>query len=321
MFTTLNSADTRDFVIRLMYEGKEVNEWRLLEEHAPPMPSLGKMNKHQAEDPVAVARYFDLKMKLFFKHIVGVDLDKVSTHVDGSATEYGRGLFGVVRALHSPIETQCRGGLHGHTLLWVLHPMLSDFLDQLGRRHLDESMKTRLTNWRRAVIEKVGGTQFESVEEVGRQLGLSKGALPPLPMTVRDRTSTFMDGALEEDDLVELPIPESADNADALRYERTLGALNEAYEIEREIERMGLEDPRSGEIKVHPWGGRAGLGPMRGPKNRRQFVPVDQGPEFDPFECANNDPKNKERGNSRFRYPLTGAATFCSQGFGVLDTA
>ena len=67
VFTTLNVADTRDFVVNLMYNDEPLYAWRVMDEHAPKMPSVGKMNENQAADPAVVARFFDLKMRSFMK--------------------------------------------------------------------------------------------------------------------------------------------------------------------------------------------------------------------------------------------------------------
>jgi hypothetical protein len=51
------------------------------------------------------------------------------------------------------------------------------------------------------VLARVGSVQFDAAEEVGRQLGLDGGDLPPLPLGPRDRTLAYADGKLEESDL------------------------------------------------------------------------------------------------------------------------
>ena len=55
VFTTPNIADTRNLMVSLMYEGADVQRWRLLEETAPEMPSTQEMLRRVAADPVAQA--------------------------------------------------------------------------------------------------------------------------------------------------------------------------------------------------------------------------------------------------------------------------
>ena len=124
------------------------------------------MKKLVAKDPATVAEFSDVMQHLFLRHVLGVNLVNGHTNVDGSATEFGRGLFGPVRAYHGPVETQGRGGLHAHYLVWLDHPMTAHVLDQLRRGLLGDALRARLLTWRRSVIEKVASTQFESVERL-----------------------------------------------------------------------------------------------------------------------------------------------------------
>ena len=69
MFTTTNFADVCSPVLNLMYRGESIGAWRLLEEHAPAMPSTEEMLKLVARDPVSQALFFDLMAKLFLQHV------------------------------------------------------------------------------------------------------------------------------------------------------------------------------------------------------------------------------------------------------------
>jgi hypothetical protein len=105
------------------------------------------------------------------KQILGVDITTGKKPAHGVASEYGRGIFGVVHAFLAPVETQGRGGLHPHIHVWTLHPMKAHLLDQLRRGLMTDELKHCLQQWRTAVIDKVASMQFESVEEIGRQSG------------------------------------------------------------------------------------------------------------------------------------------------------
>jgi hypothetical protein len=127
VFTTPNIADTRQPMMSLLYENGSVARWHLLEEHDPEMPAMQEMLRRVASDPVSQAVLFDEMMRLFFRHILGVDLPRgqgYHSRSDGIASEFGRGIFGVVQAFLAPIETQGRGGLHAHIHVWVLHPLV-----------------------------------------------------------------------------------------------------------------------------------------------------------------------------------------------------
>ena len=58
--------------MRMFYQGEELSSWRFIEEHAPWMPGYARMLRMTAHDPAGVAMFFDLQMKLFCKHVLGV---------------------------------------------------------------------------------------------------------------------------------------------------------------------------------------------------------------------------------------------------------
>ena len=73
MLTTVNPSDTRNVIVKLMYEGADVAQWRCqLDKEAPEMFSVQGMNRVVARDPVAMAEFFDLTLRLFLRHAVGV---------------------------------------------------------------------------------------------------------------------------------------------------------------------------------------------------------------------------------------------------------
>ena len=136
---------------------------RLLEEHAPTMPSIEKMRRLVARDPVGQALVFDLMLKLFLQHVLGVSPEM---HADGVASAGGFGVFGPVQAYFGPVESQGRGGLHPHMHVWLLHSMTSSLLAQLRAGEDVEGLEQKLERWRSAVLAKVASMQFDSVEEM-----------------------------------------------------------------------------------------------------------------------------------------------------------
>ena len=104
IFTTVNPSDTRSVVVKLMYDGADVATWRIeLNKEAPEMYSIDEMNRVVARDPVAMAEFFDMILRLFLHHVVGVSPD---LHADGVASSCGvGGVFGPVLAFFGPVET------------------------------------------------------------------------------------------------------------------------------------------------------------------------------------------------------------------------
>ena len=184
--------------MRVFYNDKQVWAARLLEEHAPKMPTRAEMNGQSAQDPVSVALFFNVMMELFLKHFLGVDRTCPKGHPDGVASEFFRGLFGVVQAYHGAVETQGRGGLHAHMHVWLKHPMTAHVLDKLRRGLFDDDLRQRLEEWQEAVRWKVGSLQFEGVEEIGRQLKIPKAHVAPLPFSSKQQQQTRTRGIKEE---------------------------------------------------------------------------------------------------------------------------
>ena len=212
VFTTMNPADTKHPLMRLLYEDEPVAMWRLLERDEPDYVRKANMLKRVAEDPVSQALFSDLMMHLFLKHMLGVQPMGQRGFCDGAAFSGQPGLFGVVQAYFAPVETQGRGGLHAHMNVWVRHPMTALLLDKLRRGDVDDDMRRRLQRWRAAVLEKVGTMQFDSVEEFVRQLHplQTDVDVAPLPMNAERRKRVFMDGSVEEEDFGAQPAPGGA---------------------------------------------------------------------------------------------------------------
>ena len=144
-----------------------------------------------ASDPISIAIFYNTVMGLFFEHLMDVDSTQPKGWPDGVASKYFRGVLGSpVEAYHGAIETQGRGGLHAHMHVWLLHPLRAKVVDQLRSGRLTDDLVKRLTAWQLAVRQKVGSVQFDGIEEVGRQLGMEKSDVPPLPFSVHQQSRT-----------------------------------------------------------------------------------------------------------------------------------
>ena len=156
--------------------------------------------------------------------------------------------------------------------------MMSHVLDQLKAGQCDEAMRKRLAAWREAVLQHVASVQFDSVEEVGRQLGVPKQDVKPLPFTAAQQQQSRMTG--EEDGEV--------DNADDI--------IRDAA-----VEEMQPETPAA-------WA----QGKPQGPNQVQPFVPVADD-VLDPMMYA-----NREVGglivplNRACKQPQTGSVSCCT---------
>ena len=113
------------------------------------MPSARTMLHIVAKDPVAQARFFILSMRLFCEHVLGTgpfdDLLRHNGQTDGPCFPDGLaasglgGAWGMVAALHGPIEEQARLSIHPHILLWFVHTQSEQWLRSLLRKETEEA--------------------------------------------------------------------------------------------------------------------------------------------------------------------------------------
>jgi hypothetical protein len=98
-FITLSPADNRH-PICIYFADNDV-------EFKPEIRCSNERNLLIAKNPVAAARFFDLMVRMFIKHVLGVDSDH-------------SGLYGKTTAYYGTVEQQGRLTLHLHTVLWIL---------------------------------------------------------------------------------------------------------------------------------------------------------------------------------------------------------
>ena len=153
-FLTPNMADVRSPLMVLLHGagGDERFAVDLLAEE-PTMPNAREMLRIVAQNPVAQARFFIISMRLFCEHVLGTGpFDHWLRHnghlgkdgdgpafPDGFAASGLGGAFGMLAALHGPIEEQARLSTHPHILLWFVHTMSEQWLRSVLRRETPET--------------------------------------------------------------------------------------------------------------------------------------------------------------------------------------
>ena len=129
VFTTPNLADTKQ-VLLLRVQGYKV-ELDASDDLTEDSPKYRDMMCRLARDPVGQTVVFELLMRLFFLHVLGVRPEclhnrrkSVRKHTrewctDGvAAASTFFGMFGPVLAFRGEVEAQGRGSLHPHNLVW-----------------------------------------------------------------------------------------------------------------------------------------------------------------------------------------------------------
>ena len=158
IFTTPNLADTKQPL--LLVQGQEV---RLDQDLQVP---YREMVQRVAADPIGQAIVFELMIRLFFIHVLGIRAELVGwkrgersatsgrQNRDGVAADASAPrLLGSVAMAFGPIEAQGRGSLHPHVLVWLLQVCHQEVLDLLLRDQ--ETFQPRLRAWMSQVISTI----------------------------------------------------------------------------------------------------------------------------------------------------------------------
>ena len=135
-----------------------------------------------ARDPVGQTVVFELIMRLFFLHVLGVRPEclhnrrkAVRKHTrewctDGiTAASTFFGIFGPVLAFRGEVEAQGRGSLHPHILVWLVGSSLHTVVTLLQRDAA--TLQGRLRQWMRAVVTAVEGANQSSVASLPGRFG------------------------------------------------------------------------------------------------------------------------------------------------------
>ncbi|SCV68267.1 BQ2448_388 [Microbotryum intermedium] len=163
LFITVNPADIHSPLI-LKIGGHDINlNEDLLEAFGY---SASRRAQIVAADPASAAQMFDTTIKAFLKFTVrAADKDK------------RRGLFGKHVAHFGIVETQMRGTLHSHMLLWLDgHPSSNDFRSRIGE---DPETQRQLIDWIDSLTLQGYPGQTEHDMNRNRELGTNPKRPPP----------------------------------------------------------------------------------------------------------------------------------------------
>ena len=211
-FVTPNLADNKQPLL-LIVQGEKFDFEREVE------VSYREMTQRLARDPVGQAVVFELMIRLFFIHVLGVRPELVGWERgavrkaaerwagDGVAQDWPHvGLFGLIAAAFGPVEAQGRGSLHPHILVWLLQSSMQDVLAVLLRDRT--SFKARLNKWMRQVIQAVVAAQESAVTELPKHMqggeDRAAAAVKPLPLGPKERKYFQADGGVEVGTAAEL---------------------------------------------------------------------------------------------------------------------
>ena len=206
IFCTPNLADTKQKLL-MVVQGQEV---RLDEDDVASevLPTYREMMQRLARDPYGQTVVFELMMRLFFLHVLGVRPDclknrrraSITTRqewcTDGTAVSSTQpGIFGPVLAFRGEIEAQGRGSLHPHILVWLLGMSTSRVVQILLQR--PERFRRRFGAFMEALVVSVQSMCQSSIQALPRQFRDTETRLPPLGMSKAEQKMCKFDGGSE----------------------------------------------------------------------------------------------------------------------------
>ena len=214
VFLTPNLADTKQPLL-LVVQGEE---FYFGEKEADLNHKYKEMVERLARDPVGQTLVFELIIRLFFVHVLGIRADAVgwrrgaarkstgARYFDGCAADfYEDSIVGPVAAAFGAIEAQGRGSLHPHVLVWLVLVSMQELLSTLLRDRA--TFKMRVTLWMRELVHAVTSVQESAVTELPRFLrGELADPLPSelevaeLPLGPKDRAQFGSTGERETAD-------------------------------------------------------------------------------------------------------------------------
>lgn len=122
LWLTANPACEHDPIVQVLC-GEDINLDDFVRTDAPPS---AQRSMNVAKDPYASAKYFHTLIAALLKHLFGVS-------VQGHAVHSEIGVLGEVAAYFGTVETQGRGSLHLHMLVWLKNTPSSTELQSLLR--------------------------------------------------------------------------------------------------------------------------------------------------------------------------------------------
>lgn len=133
LWITINPDDIDDPIVQIL-AGENFDLDRF-----DPDPELNKTKRslNVAGDPYAAAQYFNLIVRAVLEHLFGIKLTPNSGRLVAK-----RGIFGKIKAYFGIVESQGRGTLHLHLLLWLCgSPSGTDFVSLLETEEFRELLK------------------------------------------------------------------------------------------------------------------------------------------------------------------------------------
>jgi len=168
LWITINPSDLHDPIAQV-FAGEEINMDEFMSRLGPDKDHRAK---NIADDPYAAAKFFHFMIATILETLLGVK-------VTPAQVKSGVGVFGRVTAYFGVVESQGRGTLHLHLLVWLKHVPSSDEMSALLKT---EEFRARIIAFIRANIHAYapGFEDGESVKNLPHDNEVSYSR-PPAP--------------------------------------------------------------------------------------------------------------------------------------------
>lgn len=149
LWVTINPDDLHDPIPQI-FAGQEIDLNAFL---ATLGPDKENRAKNIADDPYAAAKYFHFIIRTILETLFGVD-------ASGFRVKSRAGIFGHVSAYFGTVESQNRGSLHLHMLIWLKDaPTADEMREMLKSEAFREKVKTFIKANLRAHIPDLNSVQ------------------------------------------------------------------------------------------------------------------------------------------------------------------
>ncbi|KAF9040359.1 hypothetical protein BDZ89DRAFT_1210221 [Hymenopellis radicata] len=168
LWITINPCDLHDPIAQI-FAGEKIDLDDFL---ATQGPDAHQRAQNIAQDPYAAAKFFHFLIHAILTTLFGVTTTKHRVHSE-------KGIFGYVSAYFGVVESQGRGSLHFHLLVWLLHaPTLAEMQDLLRT----EEFREKVRNYIRANVRAYtpGMDSHESVKAIPNEVEIAYSR-PPNP--------------------------------------------------------------------------------------------------------------------------------------------
>ena len=168
LWITINPCDLHDPIVQI-FVGEKIDMDKL---SAFVGPDKDKRAKNIADDPYAAAKFFHFLIKTVLETLFGIEVTPYQIHS-------GKGIYGRVAAYFGAVESQGRGSLHLHLIVWLKNtPTADEILELLKGEEFRERVKTFIRANVRACAE--GLETDEAVKNMPNEADIAYSR-PPHP--------------------------------------------------------------------------------------------------------------------------------------------